>query len=149
MGFFSILGPPKEKRSQLLFRDDGKFTFRKMNIVKTFLVEIKDKVIIKGWKHFYKLQFPFPGHGKIPADQITLGFVRDVVLDPYGIIPPQEKPALGVAAKDNKFISDVAESKCYELQAKPQRATLLERISMFIGSALMLVIIGIIVKAAT
>ena len=79
--FTNILGAPKEKRTQLFFRDDGKFIFRKLEIEDTFLVEKFNKEVVKGWKHYFKLQVPFPGLKGIAADMVTMGCDRDIVLD--------------------------------------------------------------------
>ena len=142
MDFDSILGTPKERRTQLFFRDDGKFTFRKLRIEDTFLVEkVKDN-IIKGWKHFYKLQFPFPGHGHIQADMVTLGFDRDIVLDPYNIVDENEKPDKHKKIDENSWITDVADGQRYKAQNKPKSMLLVDKITIFIGIATLLVVIG-------
>lgn len=139
---WNILGAPKEKRTQLLFRDDGKFTFRKLAIEDTFLVEkIKDN-IIKGWKHFYKLQFPFPGGEGVPADMVTLAFDRDIILDPYNILDDKEKPSRNKGINENPWITDVAEGQRYKAQNKPKTMLMVEKITIFIGIATLLVVLG-------
>lgn len=138
----NALGTPKEKRTQLRFRDDGKFTFRKMFIEDTFLVEKIKDIIIKGWKHFYKLQFPFPGGEGIPADMVTLAFDRDIILDPYNILDEKEKPSRNRNINDNPWITEVAEGQRYKAQNKPKTMLLVEKITMFIGIATLIVVIG-------
>lgn len=138
----NALGTPKEKRTQLRFRDDGKFTFRKMYIEDTFLVEKIKDIIIKGWKHFYKLQFPFPGGEGIPADMVTLAFDRDIILDPYNILDEKEKPSRNRNINDNPWITEVAEGQRYKAQNKPKTMLLVEKITMFIGIATLIVVIG-------
>ena len=90
--FENILGKPKEKRTQLHFRDDGAFEFRRLEIEDTFLVEKKNDEIIKGWKHFYRNQFPFAGYKGIKPDQVTLSYDRDIILDPYNLVDEKDKP---------------------------------------------------------
>lgn len=139
---WNILGAPKEKRTQLRFRDDGKFTFKKLAIEDTFLVEKIKDIIIKGWKHFYKLQFPFPGGAGIPADMVTLAFDRDIILDPYNILTDEEKPKRNKAINDNPWITDVAEGQRYKAQNKPKTMLMVEKITIFIGIATLLVVLG-------
>lgn len=143
----NIFGAPKERRTQLFFRDDGKFIFRKLFIEDTFLVEKKDKEIIKGWKHFYKLQFPFPGYKGIPADMVSLGYDRDIVLDPYNIVDQKEKPDKLKRINANSWITDVAEGQRYKHQIKPGSMLLLDKITVFIGVATLIIVLAIAARA--
>lgn len=151
----SIFGPPKEKRTQLYFRDDGKFTFRKLRIEDTFLVEKKGDDIIKGWKHFYKLQFPFVGLGgsalelkkAIGSDMVTLGYDRDIILDPFGIVDDKEKPDKKRAINDNPWITDVAEGQRYKAQNKPGNRLLVEKITLILGACTVLIVLAIAARA--
>lgn len=147
----SILGPTKERRTQLHFRDDGKFTFRKLQIEDTFLVKKVRDDIVEGWKHFYKLQFPFAGlSGKvrgIAADMVTLGFDRDIVLDPYGIVPDDDKPDKKKKINENPWIQDVAEGQRYKAQNKPGSRLLVDKITMFVGVATLIIVLAIAGRA--
>lgn len=146
-----ILGPPKEKRTQLHFRDDGKFTFRKLNIEDTFLVEKRGDDIIKGWKHFFKLQFPFAGLGGkikgIGADMVTLGFDRDIVLDPFNIVEDKDKPDKHKKIDENKWITDVAEGQRYKAQNKPGSRLLVDKVILLLGVATLIIVLGIAGRA--
>lgn len=144
---FNILGPPKEKRTQLHFRDDGKFTFRKLLIMDTFLVEKYKDDIIKGWKHFYKLQFPFAGLKGISADMVTLGFDRDIILDPYGIVDEKEKPNKNRKINDNPWITEVADGQRYKAQNNPGNMLMLDKITVFLGVATLLIVLAIAARA--
>ncbi len=143
----NIFGPPKEKRTQLFFRDDGKFIFRKLLIEDTFLVEKAGDDIIKGWKHFFKLQFPFPGLKGITADMVTLGFDRDIILDPYGLVDEKDKPDKHRKINDNDWITDVAEGQRYKAQNKPGTMLLLDKITMFLGAAVLIIVLAIAARA--
>jgi hypothetical protein len=171
MGLFSF-GPTKESRTQLLFRDEGSFEFRRLEIEDTFLVEKKDgkkdSDIVRGWKHFYENQFPFPGYGRIPADMVTLGFNRDIILDPYGIVkreelPPEEKQtgegdALVLAwpqgnghkgrlfNKGQPWLVEVGHARRLKILAKRGRASIYDKIVYFIGATLLLEIVIILIK---
>jgi len=142
------LGPPKERRTQLYFRDDGKFTFRKLFIEDTFLIEKVRDDIIKGWKHFYKLQFPFAGLKGIPADMVTLGFDRDIVLDPYNIVDAKDKPDKHKKINENKWITDVADGQRYKAQNKPHSMFMADKLTIFLGVATVLVALSIGIRAA-
>lgn len=157
MGIFDF-GTPKEKRTQLYFRDDGKFTFRRLEIEDTFLVERnKDGMIIRGWKHFYNNQFPFGGYRNIAADMVTLSSGRDIVLDPYNLVPEKEKPgkvakqAVKVAGQPPivDWLVEVGNMRRLKEMSKRGKASTYDKIVLFLGTALMLeiLIIGILVAA--
>jgi len=137
----------------LYFRDDGKFTFRKLNIEDTFLVEKRGDDIIKGWKHFFKLQFPFAGLGGklaefkkgIGADMVTLGFDRDIIFDPFNQVPVTNNPNSGKPAKTDtavkQWTAQVAESQRYKVMNKPGTSLLLDKVTLWLGIGLILLIL--------
>ncbi len=152
-----VAGVPKEQRTQLHFRDDGTFQFRRLEIEETFLVEKKDDVITRGWKHFYRNQFPFPGYKNIKADQVTLSFDRDIILDPFGIVekekeaPDKSKKILGDVAGDAReitgvkaWLGNIGEARRLKMLANRAKKSNYNKLIMFLGSALMieLLIIG-------
>lgn len=143
----NIFGLAKEKRTQLYLRDDGKFLFRKLFIQDTFMVEKKGDDVIKGWKHFFKLQFPFAGYKKMKPDMVTLGYDRDIILDPFGIVKDADKPDKHRAINDNKFITDIAETQRYKHQAKPGTQLLLNKVTIFLGVATLLIVLAIAGRA--
>lgn len=150
--FENLFGSPKEQRTQLHFRDDGTFEFRKLDIEETFLVE-KDKngEIVKGWKHFYNNQFPFAGYKGIKADQVTMSFDRDIILDPYGLIetdkdnPNKSQKILNDAAVRSKqgngvgikaWLADIGEARRLKMMANRAKTSNYNRIILFLGIAL-------------
>jgi len=156
--FENILGTPKERRTQLHFRDDGTFEFRRLEIEDTFLIERKGDEIIRGWKHLYRNQFPFAGYKSIKADQVTLSFDRDIILDPYNLVEgdednPAESAKMVLDAVEGEkeikgtraWLSDIGEARRLKLLANRAKKSNYNRIIMFLGVALMieLLIIGI------
>lgn len=153
-----ILGNPKEKRTQLHFRDDGTFEFRRLEIEDTFLIEKgKDNEIVRGWKHLYRNQFPFAGYKSIKADQVTLSYDRDIILDPYKLIeddednPQKRTKVVADAVEGSKevkgtraWLSDIGEARRLKLLANRAKSSNYNKIIIFLGSALMveLLIIG-------
>lgn len=151
MGLFSF-GPPKEKRTQLFFRDDGKFQFRKLELEDTFLVEKnKDDVVQKGWKHFYRNQFPFEGYKGIPADMVTMSFARDVLLDPYDLVETRDKPdkGKGLVSEVISWLVEVGTMRRLKMIAKRGKISTYDKIVLFLGAAFMcqVLIIGLMVLA--
>jgi hypothetical protein len=153
MGIFAGLqGTPKESRTQLFFRDDGKFIFRRLELEDTFLQEKKDGAIVAGWKHFFKTQFPFPGYGRIPADMVTLGFSRDIILDPLGMIPSDEKPKAGEnrdregRTMPKAWLVDVGNARRLKMIAARGQSQMTDKLVWILGGALLLelLIVGII-----
>lgn len=157
--FEGILGKPKERRTQLHFRDDGTFEFRKLEIEDTFLVERNKEEIVKGWKHFYRNQFPFAGFKSIKPDQVTLSYDRDIILDPYEITKDDEdnpEKSTRVIQDDTQrfeqrgvkvWLSSVGEARRLKMMANRAKSSSYNRIILFLGSALMveLLIIGLII----
>ena len=129
MGLKNILGVGRERRTQLFFRDDGKFTFRKLPIQDTVLEEKINGEIKNCWKHFFQLQFPFGGYKGIGADMVTLGYARDIILDPYSIVPAQDKPVAG-RRLDKDWITEVAETQRYKAQNRPHKTLLMDSLTI-------------------
>lgn len=102
-----------EKKTQLYFRDDRKFQFRKLPLEHSCLVEKEDGRYIRAWKHFYGAEIPFQGYKSISADSITLGFSRDIILDPFNKIQvgneTSKKPSL-VGDSLMKWIAKIGEN---------------------------------------
>lgn len=140
----------KEERTQLHFLDDGSFEFRKLPFQDACLIEKKDDKIDRAWKHFYASELRFDGYGKkFPADMVILGFNRDFILDPFNKIPVHENPAGGkpkkIEADIRSWTAQVAESQRYKVMNKPGNMLLMDKITLFLGLALILeiFIIGI------
>lgn len=145
MGIFSA---GKERGTQLRFRDDRKFEFRKLDIEDTFLVEKKEGAITRGWKHFYKTLYAFPGYKNIPADVVTICFDRDIILDPYNIVdkadmPDNYKPKERDAYESGRsnivsWLIDVGHARRFKIMAKKGRGATTDKIVWFLGCALIL-----------
>lgn len=158
--FENIFGKLKEKRTQLHFRDDGTFEFRRLEIEDTFLVEKKNDEIIKGWKHFYRNQFPFAGYKGIRSDQVTLSYDRDIILDPYNLVgEDKDNPEMRIKVvldavdgdKELKgtraWLSDIGEARRLKMLANRAKSSSYNKVIMFLGVALLveLLIIGFLV----
>ncbi len=88
------------------------------------LVEKSKGELVRGWKHFFGNQYYFAGYKGISAGTITLGFARDIILDPFNKIPTgdtvSEKPKSKDASGLKKWISKIAENQrhIYRTQRK-------------------------------
>jgi hypothetical protein len=147
-----VFGSEQEQRTQLHFRDDGRFEFRKMKMEATFLIEKLDDQIVKGWKHLFKNQYPFPGYKKMGADLITLSYDRDLILDPYGVVTEEELPTKDKKPEQGKhtqpmkeWLVSVGNAQRLKIMAKPSGSTLADKLTIFMGIALVLEIITILV----
>ena len=94
----------KEYKTQLYFQDDNKFRFIKRQLEYSCLVEKSKGELLRAWKHFYGNQLYFPGYKSISADTVTLGFARDIILDPFNKIPIGESVSEKPKAKDSNII---------------------------------------------
>ena len=137
-----IFGPPKERRTQLYFRDDGGFIFRKLDIEDAFLVEKQNKEITKAWMMRYKLLKVFNGFKKIGADMVTISFARDIVFDPFNQLATSEKPERG-ASLTKDFVRKIAEAKCYTHEQKAKGSLLIDKLVLFLGFTMVLLALGI------
>jgi hypothetical protein len=93
-------------------------------------VEKEGDRIKKAWKHFYGPQLPFPGYKNMPADMVTLGFSRDIILDPFNRVPTGEE--MGQKPKDKigikNWIAKIAENQRHIYRAKRETTTVLDRV---------------------
>ena len=148
---FGINTKPKEQRTQLYFHDDGSFEFRKLDIDVACLLE-KDGQgnCIRAFRHFYKNQYPFNGFKKIKADMITLGYGRDIVLDPHGILSADDLPALDkdILNLDRKGLREIAQSQCYKAENQKGGTLLLDKITMYLGVTVVILAIAVALNAA-
>lgn len=141
----NLLGQGTEKRTQLYIHDDGSFEFRKLEFAETCLVEKRDSVVTKAWKHFYSSELPFNGYKNMHADMVTLGFDRDFILDPFDKVPITDNPASGKPRRTEGEIrhwtSQVAESQRYKVMNKPGSSLLVNKITIFLGVTLILMVL--------
>lgn len=128
MGLFTA---KKERKLQLYFRDDNKFEFKTRLLEFSSLIEKDGEAIIKGWKHFYACELPFGGYKKLHSNMITLGFGRDIILDPFNKVPVgeklNEKPANNVDSL-NKWIAKIAENQRHIYRTKRKSTLITNRI---------------------
>lgn len=119
-----LLSAKKEFKTQLYFQDDNKFRFIRRQVEFSCLLEKARENLVRGWKHFYGNQFYFSGYGNISADMVTLGFARDIILDPFNKIPVGDAMSEKPKAKDSnslkKWIARIAENQrhVYRTQRK-------------------------------
>ena len=104
----------KEFKTQLYFQDDDKFRFVKRQVEFSCLVEKAKGELVRGWKHFFSNQYYFAGYRGLSAGTITLGFARDIILDPFNKI--QEGVAVSEKPKADdtslkKWIAKIAENQ--------------------------------------
>ena len=136
-----------QKRTQLHFRDDGMFEFRKLEIEDGFLAEKQQQMVTAAWLMIYKLQKRFRGYGKIGSDMVTISFDRDIVLDPFDQLSDAEKPEKGNDLK-KKFVKNIATAKCYRHEHGKKPKTLMDKLVMYMGTAIVLEVLIIGMQAA-
>lgn len=129
---------------QLLFRDNESVIFRKLPVEHTCLVEKKDDEVVRAWKHYYGMQYPFNGYGSIPAGYVTLAFERDIILDPHGILNDKEKPQ----GEGLMRFKDVAESRCRQIEVKPGESLLIDKFNLALIIGFVGLVLAIILKVA-
>lgn len=135
----------KERKTQLYFRDDNKFHFVKRLLEYSCLVEKKSDELKRGWKHFYGNQFFFPGYKRLSADSVTLGFARDIILDPFNKIQigdsVGEKPDLKDKTSLKKWIAKIAENQRHTFRSKRQVSRTTDVINWTLSGVLLIMIL--------
>lgn len=133
-----IMGLGPENKTQLYFRDDNTFVFVRRAIKYSCLVEKEGDVLKRAWKHFYSCQIPFPRYRNIKSALVSLGFSRDIILDPFNKVPTavdgdvSKKPGAGDAMK--KWIANIAENQRHVFRAKRESTVWTSRITWaFLG----------------
>lgn len=128
----------EDKRTQLYFGDGHWFKFRRMPLENSCIVEKENGLFKRAWKHFFGSEIPFRGYKNISADSVTLGFSRDIILDPFGKVP-KGKSTSQKPDSDPKSIKDwiakIAENMRHQYSNKRETRTA--------GDAIFWVIIGI------
>ena len=140
-----LLTSSEEKRTQLYFRDDRKFQFRKMPLEHSCIVEKVDGKYKRAWKHFYNAEIPFSGYKNTSGDSVTLGYSRDIILDPYNKIKtgetPSEKPKTDTKSL-KEWISKIATNMRHIYSTKRETRTTGDVIFWLITGIDVVLIIG-------
>lgn len=119
------------KRTQLYFRDDGKFCFRKLPVYKAALIIRKQDRITDAWEHRYNNQFAFPGFAGIPGDMVTISTPRDTLYDPFNIVNKSDKPDPGKGgAADQTYIAQVANAAIREAQKQKPKGLIADKLAI-------------------
>ena len=143
MGLFS---GNVEHKTQLYFHDDGSFQFRNLQVEEACLVEKEEGKFIKAWKHFHGGQLRFDGRkGVFGAAMVSLGFDRDVILDPFNRVPVLETPGGKPAKTDTsirKWLALIGESQRHKIMSKPTNMLLIEKITIILGVLDILMLLG-------
>lgn len=120
----------REIRMQLYNHEDTSFEFIKRELEIGCLVERKNNEIMRGWKDFYGTLFTFPGHGKMKPSYVSLGYSRDIILDPFNQVPTgemiDEKP-VGNSVKIKEWIAKIGANQFHLMYSKSKAATLYDK----------------------
>jgi len=139
-----------EKKTQLYFRDNNHFVFRQMPLEYSCFLEKKGEAISRAWRHSYAGQYAFRGYKSISADTVTLGFARDIFLDPHNKIPESEETS-GKPKKDGvkRWIAKIAEDQRHIYRSKRKGNTMHNYINIcLMGVIATMVIVWAITFAA-
>lgn len=140
----NLLGPGKEFCNQLLFRDDRKFTTRKLPIEHSIVMEKKNEVAVNAWAMPYSVLKQYQGGYGIPKGQYLLSYGRDILFDPFDQLRPDEKPEKGkTLIKDS--IKDQATSTVYRHSLGGKRSVM-ERLT--VGVVAVMILLGLWVGLA-
>jgi hypothetical protein len=153
MGIFdNLMASSKEKRTMLYFKENGHFKFDKKEVEDSFLLEKKNGRVTRAWEDLRSLHLPFVGWKGIPRDEISLHHSRDVIFDPFNMIPAGENPAKYVGKKVDghglgAWISDITQTQQYKRQEESSKkmAQTTQMILMAIPAILMVMAAFIVI----
>jgi hypothetical protein len=148
------MGTSKERKTQLMFYDDGSFEFKSRLFQDSCLIEKKDENVVKAWKHFYGTDMRFDGYRAIRADMVSIGFDRDFILDPFDKVPISATPNAGKPGKSSDaqikaWTAQVAEAQRYKVMNKPTTLLLWDKITMWLGIGFVLELVAFGISVAT
>lgn len=133
-----------EQKTQLFIRDDSKFQFRKLPLKYGCLLEKKGEKIVRAWRHSFVGEYYFYGYKGIGPDRVTLGYSRDIFLDPHNKIPVTEDTT-GKPRDIKKWIGGIAENMRFVYRSKIKSTTINEWINYtLMGIAALMVIAWLI-----
>lgn len=144
------LGETRDQRTQLYFHDDGTFEFRKLDVDVACLIRRDNKgITLQAWRHYYKNQYPFSGYKKIKPDMVSLGYGRDIVLDPHKILTDDELPELDkdINKLDRKGIKEIAQAQCYRAENQKGASLLVDKITTYLGIPVIILAVAIAIAA--
>jgi len=143
MGIFQQV----DSRKVILFHSDDSFETLNLPVHDGSIVIKKNDTIVKGWPIINKLML------KVKKD--TLGYKKserimvindsDIIEDLFNVLKPDEKPQAGPGLV-KEYVKNKGEAVLYRHQAKPKSTTILNRIVMFLGIALVIFCFIILIK---
>lgn len=146
-----IFGTNKILKTELYFKDNRNFVFIKRELYNSCIVERVNEKIVRASKHFFNCEIPFPGYRKIPADMVTLGFSRDIILDPFDKVPEgtdlTQKPSKSVKDGVKNWIAKIAENQRHIFRALRETHVWTNRLTwLFIGIAVVELLVWAVIK---
>jgi hypothetical protein len=132
----------------LYFREDDKLKFEKKEVEDTFLVERRNGRAVRAWAMYYQLLLPFTGYKGIPQDEVTVAFARDIVFDPFNILPDEVKPQAGKLSSEQvekPWIRDVSTSQFHKRRDESSKKMALTTQVALLGTATVLMFIAVFI----
>lgn len=136
---------PTGARTVTTFYNDWSFGHSKMPVKDGSVVIIKDDAIKMAWPALNKLTLPFSGLGGVKKGRTLIICENDIIFDSFSRLTDDEKPKEGTGLV-KEWVTKKADSVCYRLQSKPKSNVTMNRIVMFIGAALMIIVISILIR---
>ena len=141
-----------EKKTQLYFGDDDTFQFIKRPLQYSCLLGKDGERLKRGWRHSFSGQYIFHGYKNIPADTITLGYSRDIILDPHNKVPITDdtsgKPRT-TSTDIKKWIAQIAETMRYIYRSKRKTTTKQDLLNYCLMGIDTIMAIALVIKYAT
>ena len=135
MGLF---GTKQVERMQFFHHDNGDIEFIKRKVVGESATEFDNTGEPKNsWWDPYATLYPFDGYKGIPAGAIQMAYGRHFHLEIHDILSDEQRPPDG-DAMNNPWITSIAEARCVEITRSAKPRTIYEKLTLILGSALII-----------
>lgn len=129
------------QRLQLYHHDNGDLEFIKRRIVGESVAQYDETDNpTAAWIDFYETLYPFNGYGGVGADAVQLAYGRHFHLEVHDILDDEKRPPDSDVV-DNDYISGIADARGMELVKNIKPKTVYEKMTILLGSALILEIL--------
>jgi len=150
---FEGLFRSKNKRWQVIIRDDANATFRQLDIVDALVVETKQDNKNKddpafGWIDDFRTLWPFKGFKSIPAGSVQVACYRTPLLDVWGILPEDSRIKDNKKLNEQPVLRDIARSRRRKLERTVKGKNYNNIIVIFCGTGMLIEIVGMLIRVA-
>lgn len=136
------------KRLQMHFYDNGNVEFRYRDIVGQSSTEFdQTKEPVLSWLDRFETLYQCEGYKNIPRDAVQLTCSRYILLELHDILQQKDRPPED-GSLDHPYLSNIADDRAIQVSKLKKPRTIYEKLTLWLGLALILEIIVMGVRYA-